>query len=178
MKILAKSHRAWYKKGWGDPRFWCCRKEADATSMEESSCVERLREMLNRGVWAEGELLPSEYELARQLDVSRSEILEALMVLEEEKYLVRHHGIGWVVGARPVFSIRLEELISVSDMITRSGCSAGTVVLGRFRRETGSVAQGAVETGARGDGFSTGAGPDSEWETGGLLFGQVSGFDG
>jgi GntR family transcriptional regulator len=129
MKILAKSHRAWYKKGWGDPRFWCCRKEADATSMEESSCVERLREMLNRGVWAEGELLPSEYELARQLDVSRSEILEALMALEEEKYLVRHHGIGWVVGARPVFSIRLEELISVSDMITRSGCSAGTVFL-------------------------------------------------
>ncbi|GAA5345522.1 GntR family transcriptional regulator [Planifilum fimeticola] len=97
--------------------------------MEESSCVERLRELLNRGVWAEGEILPSEFELAQQLDVSRSEIVEALMALEEEKYLVHHHGIGWVVGARPVFSIRMEELSSVSEMITRSGRSAGTVFL-------------------------------------------------
>lgn len=97
--------------------------------MEESSCIERLRELLNRGVWTEGELLPSEFELAQQLDVSRSEILEALMALEEEKFLVRHHGIGWVVGARPVFSIRMEELSSVSEMITRSGRSAGTVFL-------------------------------------------------
>lgn len=105
------------------------RKEADTTSMEESSCTDRLRELLNRGVWTEGELLPSEYELAQQLDVNRSEILEALKTLEEEKVIVRHHGIGWVVGARPVFSVRMEELSSVSKAIIRSGRSPGTVFL-------------------------------------------------
>lgn len=113
----------------GQSSVCCRRKEADTTDMEESACIVRLREWLNRGVWTEGELLPSEFELAQQLDVSRSEVLKALSVLEEEKVIVRHHGIGWVVGARPVFSIRMEELSSLSRVITRSGRSPGTIYL-------------------------------------------------
>ena len=81
--------------------------------------IERLKKDIESGVFKENERFPSEFELARTLGVSRATLREALRVLEEDKVIVRKHGVGTFVNPRPLFSSGIEQLSSVSSMITR-----------------------------------------------------------
>lgn len=91
--------------------------------------IERLKEDIASGIFRENEKFPSEFELARNLGVSRATLREALRVLEEEKIIIRKHGVGTFVNPRPVFSSGIEQLSSISSMIRDAGMSPGTILL-------------------------------------------------
>ena len=91
--------------------------------------IERLKKDIESGVFKENERFPSEFELARSLGVSRATLREALRVLEEEKVIVRKHGVGTFVNPRPLFSSGIEQLSSVSSMIRDAGMEPGTIFM-------------------------------------------------
>ncbi len=91
--------------------------------------IEHIKQDIEAGVFKENEKFPSEFELARTLGVSRATLREALRVLEEEKIIVRKHGVGTFLKARPLFSSGIEELSSVSSMIRAAGMEPGTIFL-------------------------------------------------
>ncbi|REB09809.1 GntR family transcriptional regulator [Sporosarcina sp. BI001-red] len=91
--------------------------------------IEHIKQDIEAGVFKENEKFPSEFELARTLGVSRATLREALRVLEEEKIIVRKHGVGTFLKARPLFTSGIEELSSVSSMIRNAGMEPGTIFL-------------------------------------------------
>ncbi|WP_432364035.1 GntR family transcriptional regulator [Sporosarcina sp. UB5] len=91
--------------------------------------IERLKEDIAAGIFKENERFPSEFELARTLGVSRATLREAFRVLEEEKVIVRKHGVGTFVNPRPLFTSGIEQLSSVSSMISDAGMVPGTIFM-------------------------------------------------
>lgn len=89
---------------------------------------ERIDELVQDGVFAEGDRLPSENMLAENLGVSRATLREALRVLEEEKKVIRQQGIGTFIAPRlPKIHNGIEDLYSVTETIESHGFEAGTV---------------------------------------------------
>jgi DNA-binding GntR family transcriptional regulator len=80
-----------------------------------------LEDRLTRGVYSQGDLMPTEVELAREFDTSRFTIREALRWLGERGYVERRQGVGTrVVSDRPrsnyTLSVgSLEELFQVAQ---------------------------------------------------------------
>lgn len=62
--------------------------------------VDRLQQDIEGGVYAVGDRLPSERELAERLGVSRPVVREALMVLQNRGLVRTRHGAGVFVQAR------------------------------------------------------------------------------
>ncbi|MDM5297995.1 GntR family transcriptional regulator [Bacillus pumilus] len=91
--------------------------------------IDRIKEDIQTGVYAEKEKLPSEFELSKLLGVSRATLREALRILEEEKFLIRRHGVGTFVNSRPLFSTGIEQLTSVTKMIEQVNMTPGTIFL-------------------------------------------------
>ena len=91
--------------------------------------IDRLKQDIEKGIFKEKEKLPSEFELAKLLGVSRATLREALRVLEEENIIVRRHGVGTFVNSKPVFTSGIEQLSSVSAMIRNAGMEPGTIYL-------------------------------------------------
>ena len=91
--------------------------------------IDRLKDDIAKGVFVEKEKLPSEFELAKSLGVSRATLREALRLLEEENVIVRRHGVGTFVNPRPVFTSGIEQLTSVSSMIRKAGMEPETIYL-------------------------------------------------
>src|SRR5215469_1290223 len=54
-------------------------------------CVQALTDAIERGVYPAGGPLPSETDLADQLDVSRATLREALRTLEDRQLIIRRH---------------------------------------------------------------------------------------
>jgi len=89
---------------------------------------DHLLDSIRNGLFAPGEKLPSEFDLARELNVSRTSLREALRQLELEGYIVRKRGVGtFVIGPRP-FSVDagIEKLHSVTQIIRARGFTPGT----------------------------------------------------
>jgi GntR family transcriptional regulator len=59
---------------------------------------ELLKEQIESGVWAAGEALPSEPELARRHGISRVVVRQALAILEDDRQIVRIKGRGTFVA--------------------------------------------------------------------------------
>lgn len=91
--------------------------------------IERLKKDIENGVFKENERFPSEFELAKNLGVSRATLREALRLLEEERIIVRKHGVGTFVNPRPLFTSGIEQLSSVSKMIRDAGMEPGTIFM-------------------------------------------------
>lgn len=91
--------------------------------------IDRLKKDIEKGIYKEKEKLPSEFELAKQLGVSRATLREALRILEEENVIIRRHGVGTFVHSKPLFMSGIEQLISVTDMIVNAGMEPGTIFL-------------------------------------------------
>jgi GntR family transcriptional repressor for pyruvate dehydrogenase complex len=62
--------------------------------------VEQIREHIEGGIWPEGTQLPSERELAEQLNIGRPSVREALRVLEVMGLVEIRQGQGTFVAAR------------------------------------------------------------------------------
>src|SRR5690625_5883777 len=91
--------------------------------------IDEIKRKIESGKYKEKEILPSEFQLSKELDVSRDVLSEALRILEEDNVLVRRHGIGLFVNPQPMISSGIEELSSVTAMIVHSGKYAGTKYL-------------------------------------------------
>lgn len=89
--------------------------------------IEKIKQDIEDGVYKENERFPSEFELARLLGVSRATLREAFRILEEEKVIVRKHGVGTFVSSKPLFHSGIEQLSSVSTMIRDAGMEPGTI---------------------------------------------------
>lgn len=91
--------------------------------------IDRIKQDIEQGIYKEKEQLPSEFDLAKQLGVSRATLREALRILEEENVIIRRHGVGTFVNAKPLFSSGIEQLSSVTNMIVQAGMKPGTILL-------------------------------------------------
>src|SRR5690625_3811588 len=91
--------------------------------------IDEIKRKIESGKYKEKEMLPSEFQLSKGLEVSRDVLSEALRILEEDNVLVRRHGIGLFVNPQPMMSSGIEELSSVTAMIEQSGKLAGTQYL-------------------------------------------------
>ncbi|MFB6466701.1 GntR family transcriptional regulator [Cytobacillus sp. Hz8] len=91
--------------------------------------IDRLKQDIEHGNYKEKEKLPSEFDLAKQLGVSRATLREALRILEEENVIIRRHGVGTFVNSRPLFTSGIEQLQSVTAMIEQAGMKPGTIFL-------------------------------------------------
>ncbi len=91
--------------------------------------IDRLKKDIEEGIYKEREKLPSEFDLAKKLGVSRATLREALRILEEENVIIRRHGVGTFVNAKPLFTSGIEQLKSVTTMIEEAGMKPGTILL-------------------------------------------------
>lgn len=91
--------------------------------------IDRIKQNIEQGIFREKEKLPSEFELAKQLGVSRATLREALRILEEESVIIRRHGVGTFVNSKPLFTSGIEQLNSVTSMIINAGMTPGTIFL-------------------------------------------------
>jgi GntR family transcriptional regulator len=101
----------------------------------------------------EGDRLPSEEQLARLWDVSRPTVRSALTRLETEGYVVRRHGIGSYVSKPPVTYPPIDSLLSVFEIVRRSGVSPAVAnvqiddvpITPKIRQAMGIEAHGSVK---------------------------------
>jgi len=91
--------------------------------------IDKIKQNIEKGIFKEKERLPSEFDLSKQLGVSRATLREALRILEEENIIVRRHGVGTFVNTKPTFLSRIEQLNSITHMIEQAGMKAGTIFL-------------------------------------------------
>ena len=85
------------------------------------SVIQNIKHAIEAGNYKEKEKLPTEYELAKKLDVSRTKIRHAISILVEENILIKRPGVGVYVNAKPILSSGIEQLGSVTEMIRKSG---------------------------------------------------------
>lgn len=97
--------------------------------------IDRIKQDIEDGMYEAGERLPSEFQLSKQLGVSRATLREALRMLEDESVVIRRHGVGTFINSKPLFSSGIEELFSVTDMIRRGKKQPGTNFLSSFVEE-------------------------------------------
>jgi GntR family transcriptional regulator len=88
-------------------------------------CVQELTEAIERGVYQPGSPLPSETDLAEQLDVSRATLREALRTLEDRQLIVRRHGRGTFVSQAPIGN-DLRRNFGITAMIRAAGYQPDT----------------------------------------------------
>ncbi|MCA1023121.1 GntR family transcriptional regulator [Halobacillus litoralis] len=91
--------------------------------------IEQIKRDIESGIFKEKQKLPSEFQLSKTLGVSRATLREALRILEEEGVVTRRHGVGTFVNPKPLFTSGIEELDSVTGMISKSGMTPGTQYL-------------------------------------------------
>ncbi len=87
-----------------------------------SRASEVLKMLIQQGEYLPGDRLPSEPELSERLGISRPTLREALRQLEEERVIVRRHGVGtFVAHPPPVIEAGLEVLESLERLAQRLG---------------------------------------------------------
>lgn len=85
---------------------------------------EALRKRIARKEYAIGELLPTESELEKEFQVSRTTVRRAVELLVQEGYVVKKQGCGTRVVSRKAIQ-NLNKLTSISDSLERKGHEIG-----------------------------------------------------
>ncbi|GGK00402.1 putative HTH-type transcriptional regulator YmfC [Lentibacillus kapialis] len=91
--------------------------------------IDQIKRDIESGQFKAKQKLPSEFQLSKELGVSRATLREALRILEEENIVTRRHGVGTFVNPKSIFSSGIEQLNSVTYMIEQSGKTAGSQFL-------------------------------------------------
>lgn len=89
--------------------------------------IDKIKQDIENGLIKPGNKLPSEFDLSKELGVSRVTLREALRILEDENVIIRKHGVGTFINAMPVFTSGIEELYSITQMIEKNNQKAGTI---------------------------------------------------
>ena len=88
--------------------------------------VEQLRAMIQSGELPDGSQLPSEPELAKALNISRSTLRAALSYLENEGTVLRRRGVGTFIADRRSLYNNLNINWGVTQIIEATGAVPGT----------------------------------------------------
>ena len=88
-------------------------------------CVQALTDAIEQGVYQPGSPLPSETDLAEQLEVSRATLREALRTLEDRQLIIRRHGRGTFVSQAPIVK-DLHRNFGITAMIRAAGYHPAT----------------------------------------------------
>lgn len=92
--------------------------------------VEILKSKIQSGEWAVGSQIPTEDELCRNYQVSRSTVRTAVLELVKQGLLIRHQGKGTFV-CKKVISTGLTMLTSFKELMLESGINFSTRLLAR-----------------------------------------------
>lgn len=76
-----------------------------------------------------GDALPSQYDISRQINISRDAIELAFHELVTEQIITEHFQEGYSVKVAPPFDYPVDELKSVTMMIEDAGFHAGTLII-------------------------------------------------
>jgi GntR family transcriptional regulator len=90
---------------------------------------ELLRDEIAQGRWPAGSRIPSEPELCRLLDVSRTVVRQALGDLEHERLLRRRKGLGTFVAEPKIRERLVQTLTGFHDDMVDQGRVPRTIVL-------------------------------------------------
>lgn len=96
--------------------------------------AEYLRSKISAGEYSPGSRLPTEFDLAKTLGVSRSTIRSALRELFVLGLVRTEHGVGTFVVDQPVISAGLEKLDSITESIRSTGRTPGMKYVSRIVR--------------------------------------------
>jgi GntR family transcriptional regulator len=107
------------------------------------SVQDELRQRIDRGELPAGTRLPSEPELAAELQVSRATLREALRAMESEGLLRRRQGSGTFVAEQPRMANTLDMNFGVTDAIRAAGMRAG-IASGRHWVEPAAAGEAAL----------------------------------
>ena len=107
------------------------------------SVQDELKQRIDRGELPAGTRLPSEPELAAELQVSRATLREALRAMELEGLLRRRQGSGTFVAEHPRMANSLDVNYGVTDAIRAAGMTAG-IAEGRHWVEPASAGEAAL----------------------------------
>lgn len=107
------------------------------------SVQDELKQRIDRGKLPAGTRLPSEPELAAELQVSRATLREALRAMELEGLLRRRQGSGTFVAEHPRMANSLDVNFGVTDAIRAAGMTAG-IAKGRHWVEPASAGEAAL----------------------------------
>src|SRR5919206_4503842 len=89
------------------------------------SVQDQLKQRIDRGEFPAGTRLPSEPELAAELQVPRATLREALRAMELEGLLRRRQGSGTFIAEHPRMANSLDVNFGVTDAIRAAGMTAG-----------------------------------------------------
>ena len=107
------------------------------------SVQDELKQRIDRGELPAGTQLPSEPELAAELQVSRATLREALRAMELEGLLRRRQGSGTFVADHPRMANSLDVNFGVTDAILAAGMTAG-IADGRTWVEPAAAGEAAL----------------------------------
>ena len=107
------------------------------------SVQDELKQRIDRGQLPAGTRLPSEPELAAELQVSRATLREALRAMELEGLLRRRQGSGTFVAEHPRMANSLDVNFGVTDAIQAAGMTPG-IANGRHWVEPASAGEAAL----------------------------------
>jgi GntR family transcriptional regulator len=107
------------------------------------SVQDELRQRIDRGEFPAGTRLPSEPELAAELQVSRATLREALRAMESDGLLRRRQGSGTFVAEHPRMANSLDMNFGVTDAIRAAGMRAG-IAHGRHWTEPAEAGEAAL----------------------------------
>jgi GntR family transcriptional regulator len=107
------------------------------------SVQDELKQRIDRGELPAGTRLPSEPELAAELQVSRATLREALRTMELEGLLRRRQGSGTFVAERPRMANSLDVNFGVTEAIRAAGMTAG-IAHGRSWVEPAAAGEAAL----------------------------------
>lgn len=92
--------------------------------------AEALRQQIDAGLYKQGDRLPGEEGLAKQMKVSRVTLREALALLERDGIITRRHGAGsFVERTSGRISAELSRLEPFASGIERAGFAASEEIL-------------------------------------------------
>ncbi|HHW82223.1 MAG TPA: GntR family transcriptional regulator [Actinomycetales bacterium] len=111
--------------------------------------AQHLRAAISAGDYTAGGRLPTEFELAKQMGVSRSTVRAALQELAVHGLVRTEHGVGTFVVEQPVVRAGLEKLDSITESIRSMGREPGMDYAGRIIRPV--MPEEAARMGVPGD---------------------------
>ncbi len=87
--------------------------------------VQAIQEAVKQGKFLPGSQLPPEMELLQMLGVSRTTLREALRILEEQRLIRKHRGLGTFVMDRAIIK-DMSRNFGITEMISQAGFTPGT----------------------------------------------------
>lgn len=94
----------------------------------------KISEKIASGEYAPGQRIPTEFELAAQMEVSRTTVRAAINELAARGLISTTHGVGSFVTDRPTVHAGLEHLESITDSIRAGGRTPQMKYVSRVRR--------------------------------------------